>query len=112
LRTRLHAGLVAASHWLMRTLLRSLLLLAFTFLGSSFAADQPFKLIDVDDLAKLMAGQPQNLSVYDANPASTREREGIIPGAHLLSSSASFDVAKELPTAKDAKLVFYCANPH
>jgi rhodanese-related sulfurtransferase len=96
----------------MRTLLRSLLLLAFTFLGSSFAADQPFKLIHVDDLAKLMAGQPQTLAVYDANPPSTREREGIIPGAHLLSSSASFDVAKELPAAKDAKLVFYCANPH
>ena len=108
----MHAGLVAASHWLMRTLLRSLLLLAFTFLGSSFAADEPFKLIHVDDLAKLMAGQPQNLAVYDANPASTREREGMIPGAHLLSSSASFDVAKELPAAKDAKLVFYCANPH
>jgi len=49
--------------------------LAFTFLGSSFAADEPFKIIHVDDLAKLMAGQRQTLSVYDANPPSTRERE-------------------------------------
>jgi rhodanese-related sulfurtransferase len=96
----------------MRTLLQSVLLLAFTFLGSSFAADEPFKIIRVEDLAKLMAGQPQTLSIYDANPPSTREREGIIPGAHLLSSSAAYDVAKELPAAKDAKLVFYCANPH
>ena len=97
---------------LMRTLHRSLLLLAFTFLGSSFAADDPFKLIHVEDLAKLMAGDAKGLAVYDANPASTREKEGIITGAHLLSSSVSYDVAKELPSDKDSKLVFYCANTH
>ena len=42
--------------------------------------------------------------------ASTRERDGVIPGAHLLSSFNNYDVGKELPPAKEAKLVFYCGG--
>jgi len=94
----------------MRRSLASLLLLVFAYTASSFA-DDGFKIIHVDDLAKLMADHSKPPAIYDANPGSTREREGIIPGAHLLSSSA-YDVAKELPPAKDAQLVFYCANTH
>ena len=45
----------------------------------------------------------------DANGQSTRSSQGVIPGAVLLTSSSQYDV-KELPTAKDTKLVFYCAN--
>jgi rhodanese-related sulfurtransferase len=45
----------------------------------------------------------------DANGAETRNSLGVIPGAVLLTSSSQYSVA-ELPTDKDAKLVFYCAN--
>ena len=49
-------------------------------------------------------------TAVDANGATTRNEQGIIPGAVLLTSSSMFDAAKELPSAKDSKLVFYCAN--
>ena len=39
-------------------------------------------------------------------------RAGVIPGAHLLTSDDKYDVAKELPRNKSAKLVFYCADLH
>ena len=45
----------------------------------------------------------------DANGKETREKQGIVPGAVLLTSSSSYDV-KELPADKASKLVFYCAN--
>jgi rhodanese-related sulfurtransferase len=45
----------------------------------------------------------------DANGKSTRESQGVIPGAVLLTSSTGYDV-KELPANKADKLVFYCAN--
>jgi rhodanese-related sulfurtransferase len=45
----------------------------------------------------------------DANGSETRASQGVIPGAVLLTSSSKYDV-KELPAAKDTKLVFYCAN--
>jgi rhodanese-related sulfurtransferase len=43
---------------------------------------------------------------------TSRAREGVIPGAVLLSSDNEYDVAKELPPRKDARLVFYCASIH
>lgn len=45
----------------------------------------------------------------DANGPQTRDSQGVIPGAVLLTSSSQYDV-KELPSDKNAKLVFYCAN--
>jgi rhodanese-related sulfurtransferase len=45
----------------------------------------------------------------DANGKSTRDSQGIIPGAVLLTSSSGYDV-KELPSNKTDKLVFYCSN--
>jgi rhodanese-related sulfurtransferase len=45
----------------------------------------------------------------DANGSETRTKQGVIPGAVLLTSSSQYDV-KELPANKDTKLVFYCAN--
>jgi hypothetical protein len=71
-----------------------------------------FKIIHVDDLDALMRQHVANLWIYDANPPSTRAREGVIPGARLLSSSSDYDVATDLPPAKGATLVFYCANTH
>jgi len=85
-------------------------LFAFALLAGTAAAEE-FKIIRVDDLAKLIDSKTPNLEIYDANPASTREREGIIPGAKLLPGLA-FDPEKVLPAAHDAKLVFYCANTH
>ncbi|MBL8911359.1 MAG: rhodanese-like domain-containing protein [Archangium sp.] len=45
----------------------------------------------------------------DANGSETRTKQGVIPGAVLLTSSSQYDL-KELPANKDAQLVFYCAN--
>lgn len=56
--------------------------------------------------AMLSAGEATAL---DANNPETREREGTVPGATLLSSSSEFEVS-ELPSNTAANLVFYCAN--
>jgi len=69
-----------------------------------------FRIIHTADLAKLMAIPTPKVQIYDANHPSTRERFGIIPGAHLLGSYDHYDVSKELPSNKSAKLVFYCAD--
>lgn len=45
----------------------------------------------------------------DANGTETRTKQGVIPGAVLLTSYAAFD-AKELGADKSGKLLFYCAN--
>jgi len=71
-----------------------------------------FQIIHVADLAKLMADPSSKVQIFDANHASTRENFGVIPGAHLLSSAGNYDVAKELPADKNARLVFYCADTH
>jgi rhodanese-related sulfurtransferase len=85
-------------------------LLATVPLARGFAAEDGFKTIHVADLAAMMAKPGAKLSIFDADPPSVRKNEGIIPGAKLLSSSSGYDVAKELPPEKDAKLVFYCHN--
>lgn len=48
----------------------------------------------------------------DANNNDTRSKVGVIPGAVLLTNYSEFDASKELPAAKDQKLIFYCANTH
>lgn len=45
----------------------------------------------------------------DANGKQTRETQGVIPGAVLLTSSSQYAVT-ELPADKNSKLVFYCAS--
>jgi rhodanese-related sulfurtransferase len=72
------------------------------------AADEGFKLIHADALEKQLA-KPGTF-VFDANTDETREKEGVIPGAKILTSSTQFDVAATLPPNKDASVVFYCAN--
>ncbi len=67
-----------------------------------------FKIIHVADLATVMARG--DAVVFDADPPDIRAQDGIIPGARLLSSSAHYDVATELPPDKTTKLVFYCHN--
>jgi hypothetical protein len=87
------------------------LFLGFALVAIVAAAAEDFKIIRLDDLAKLLDAKTANLYVYDANPQSTRESQGIIPGAKLLPGLA-FDPEKTLPEKHDAKLVFYCANTH
>ena len=77
---------------------------------SKLEGDQGFKMIHVSDLAAMMAKPGSKVMVFDANPPDVRETEGVIPGAHLLSSSGHYDVASTLPADKNAPLVFYCHN--
>lgn len=110
----------------MRRLVTSIavtLVVALTLAARASAADigkilenkegpDKFQIIHVADLAKLMAEPSSKVQVYDANHPSTRERFGVVPGAHLLSSHDNYDVGKELPADKTKKLVFYCADTH
>ena len=75
-------------------------------------APERFALVHVDDVAAMLAARDGRTTVIDANKSDYRQREGIIPGATLLSSSEKYDVASELPKDKSARLVFYCANTH
>jgi Rhodanese-like domain len=78
-------------------------------LGNSSAHDN-FKLIRVADLASLRADANSHVVILDANLPRERRQYGVIPGARLLPSAEHYDVAAELPSDRDAKLVFYCAN--
>jgi hypothetical protein len=71
-----------------------------------------FAIINADKLQSLMNDPNSHVNIYDANGWGLRSTAGVIPGAHLLSSDDKYDVAKELPTDKSAKLVFYCADTH
>ena len=95
-------------------LLPAVFVLAVFVRGIATAAppDDRFKLIHVNDLVALRAAPNAAVTVLDANAPDFRAREGVIPGAVLLSSDNKYDVAKELPPQKDARLVFYCANIH
>jgi len=95
----------------MRKTILRVAAVALAVSAAAFAADS-FKLIHVDDLATLVANHSPEVWIYDANPPTVRAKDGVVPGARLLSSFSGYDVARELPAAKDAKLVFYCANAH
>ena len=71
-----------------------------------------FVVIRADQLQSLMNDASSHVNIYDANGWGLRSTAGVIPGAHLLSSDDKYDVAKELPADKNAKLVFYCADTH
>jgi len=88
---------------------------AFAFDIGSLLNNHPndkFAIIRVDKLASLMADPNSHVNIYDANGWGLRSTAGVIPGAHLLTSDDKYNVAKELPPAKNAKLVFYCADLH
>ena len=81
---------------------------AFACDGSENHAEAaPLKKVTVAELAKMASAK--EATVLDANNNDFRAKNGIIPGAILLTSSSEFAVS-ELPANKDAKLVFYCAN--
>ena len=88
---------------------------AFAFDIGSLLDNKPkepdkFAVIRVDNLASLMNDPNSHVNIYDANGWGLRSTAGVVPGAHLLTSDDKYDVAKELPPAKNAKLVFYCAD--
>ena len=62
----------------------------------------------VDEVDQAIAAK-QAVAV-DCNTDKTRKRNGVVPGAILISDDESF-AASELPADKSTKLVFYCANP-
>ena len=96
----------------MRILSRSLALVAaILWTASARAEDEKFKSIHVADLVALQKAQAK-VFIYDANTEEFRASHGIIPGAKILSHFDSYDVKKELPSDKGAKLVFYCSNTH
>ncbi len=65
------------------------------------------KTLTVPELAKLTSAK--QATIFDANNNAFRSKNGVIPGAILLTSSSEFALS-ELPAQKDAKVVFYCAN--
>ena len=70
------------------------------------ASVEPRK-VTVTELANLT--KEKKATPVDANGQETRAKNGVIPGAVLLTSSSQYDV-KELPSDKAGKLVFYCAS--
>lgn len=62
----------------------------------------------VDELDKQLASH--QATPVDCNGAGTRKRQGVIPGAILLSDEETFKDS-ELPADKSARLVFYCGGP-
>jgi hypothetical protein len=89
---------------------------AFAFSLGSILNNEPddegFKIITVANLEKMLANPDSHVHIYDANPEGVRESEGMIPGARPLTSSDNYDVANELPSNRNAMLVFYCHNLH
>jgi hypothetical protein len=83
-----------------------------TLLNNKQKQPDKFAIIRVDALASMIADSNSHVNIYDANGWALRSRAGVIPGAHLLTSDDKYDVAKELPAEKSAKLVFYCADLH
>jgi rhodanese-related sulfurtransferase len=73
-------------------------------------AKENFKLIHSKDVEGWIKTDSKSVFVFDANNEKTRKEFGAVPQATLLNSSSNYDVAKTLPTDKNAKLVFYCAN--
>ncbi len=80
---------------------------AFACEGESHSAELAPKKITVPELAKLTTAK--QATVIDANDNAFRAKNGVIPGAILLTSSSEFALT-ELPAKKDAKVVFYCAS--
>jgi rhodanese-related sulfurtransferase len=91
-------------------LLIGTLSLALTLTIACRADTTGLSTLTVAELSALLDNGAQVI-VCDANSRETREKYGIIPGAKLLSHYRDYDAARELPAAKEQKLVFYCAGP-
>jgi len=91
----------------------ALLSLGLLLVGGLAVAAEPkekFRLIEVSELEAMQKDPKAPVTILDANDPEFRQKNGVIAGAKLLSSSDRYDVQKELPASKDAPLVFYCSN--
>ena len=80
--------------------------------GLAVAAEsrEKFRMIEVSDLESMQKDPTSPPTLLDANDPEFREKNGVIPGAKLLSSSDGYDPSRELPADKKAPLVFYCSS--
>ena len=80
--------------------------------GLAVAAEpkEKFRLIEVPELEAMQKDARAPVTVLDANDVEFRQKNGVIPGAKLLTSFKDYDLKKELPANHDAPLVFYCSN--
>lgn len=62
--------------------------------------------VSVEDAAKALEA---GAVAVDANSESTREKNGTVPNAVILTSSYKYDLA-QLPDDKSKDLIFYCSN--
>jgi rhodanese-related sulfurtransferase len=62
--------------------------------------------ISVEDADKALKS---GAVAVDANSESTRQKNGTVPDAVILTSSYKYDLA-QLPTDKGTDLIFYCSN--
>jgi rhodanese-related sulfurtransferase len=70
-------------------------------------APAPLQAMTVDEVdTSLAKGEVQPV---DVNGEATRQHEGVLPGAVLLTDDDAYKVS-ELPANKTKPLVFYCAN--
>ncbi len=94
---------------MMNRVLTTLLLTAALVPGAALACEGKEKAIQTVSTAEGgKLAQAKAATFVDANGESTRLKNGVIPGAVLLTSTEY--AAAELPAEKSTKLVFYCAS--
>jgi len=76
--------------------------------ASSRAEEDALPKMTIDEVEQAVTAK-QAVAV-DCNGDSTRKKHGVVPGAILIADHETF-VEKDLPVAKETKLVFYCASP-
>jgi rhodanese-related sulfurtransferase len=76
-------------------------------IGPAAATEVAIHEVSVADVATFV--KTKAATIVDANNAETRQEQGVVPGAVLLTSSREYSL-NELPNAKDTKLVFYCGG--
>jgi rhodanese-related sulfurtransferase len=83
---------------------------ALVIWGGCRADTSGLSTLNVDELAALHASDAAFV-VCDANSEETREKNGVIPGAVLLTNYRDYETATELPADRAQQLVFYCHSP-
>ena len=80
---------------------------ACVLLSGCKADTQGLATLEIAEAAELLAGG-SNVVFCDANTDDTRQKYGVIQGAHLLSSYDDYDPASEVSLNKTLPVVFYC----
>lgn len=70
-------------------------------------AEDSFHMMTVDQVEAQLAAK--SITAVDCNGDSTRKKMGVVPGAILVTDDEGY-ASTELPTDKQANLVFYCGN--